>query len=640
MSVAEELRNGVNEQIDNPPKPNPVKEKTQGSDKTARPETPPTPQTQENQSYDSRPEPQSQTYGAGGTPTPSGTVVINAAAEEEEEKYNESVKTISDKNIRKLFDKNYDPTAPEEDDVNVGETGTTHDHDPKTDANLDPIKVQKGDFIDFLMEDVVLNGFVGWIGGKLAGASGVIVYDVSRWAFKKTISDPAKYIGKKFNKFKEKSEKERVEDLKKAAKTWTEENDLKPLDNDSARTVYIKKILHHHNANLEQIEGLSSQYSIDTFTKHIKEGNFEKITFSNLSPELNESIQKRFAEMKKMAPADQEAAINFLTENLKDAMLKEQQIACVVSAYAATRMMNEKNKNPAYNANASNSQIGEEYNQLCLNAREEVLRQMSNPSFDMEKLITEVNTMFETEFANHKKLDQKEKNNSNETIEIKNETLDRLLPQYGSSTANSEEELLKKNKEKQQEIDSYNERLERLKEERLKVNQAKENGNHREVPPASYDRQKGTAEAVLNTELRFFEQMESSSVSINFSNQKAEKETFLPSLNGKPGDFISMSFDSNDNKLNLGMKDKEDIPAIEDFSVAMNALKKQGKTISFGEIENDEYKARLFIAACNNGVKITNLKDVKILPKNLTPETSKSLQMVIQRQTRGNNNSK
>ncbi len=547
------------------------------------------------------------TYGASTPPTPPpapGTVVINAAGNDDDEKNKEKekIKTISDKNIRKLFDPDYDPTAPDDDDAKVGEVGTTDDKDQKTDVNTDPIKIQSGDFIKFLMEDVVLNGFAGWIGGKAAGAVGAITYNVAEWTYHKTMRDPYRWLGKKYHEYKEKREKERVEELKKAAKTWTEENDLKPHENDSERAKFVKKMLRRHNANLEQIEGLSSQYSIDFLIKNIEEGKLEQVKFERLSPELNKALKDRLNMLKEAAPEEREAQLNYLRENLKEALLQEQQIACLASAYAATRMMHEKNKNPDYNAHASDGQLSQEYELYYLNARAKILEQMRNPNFSMDKTIDSFNSMFETEFNNHKKLDQIEKSNSSEVFEVKNPKLTEAINNHTYGSGGDIDEELK----------SANETCESLAQELAEIKRQRDN-----LAKFKKNLQKGIP---LHTAIR---------INDNERNTVQSDKVSQTSFQNGQGEKVSLS--TTDNKsINITAKDKEGkpkIPSITDFETVFNGLKNKRSEFEIGNIVNDEFKARMIIAAANTGIKITNLETRgAVNHAMLSQETKKALQ--------------
>ncbi len=632
MSVADELRDGVNKKIEEPKtKTEPVK--TQSSERTSRPspskeqtasqpqrisdeqqpETRPyqtteaeTRSSNNNRRYgadDGSDDTDEESTGAIEEETPETIEINAAAAEEEKKKEREKAKTISDKNIRKLFDPDYDPTAPDEDDTKVGETGTTYDHDQKTDVNTDPIKVQKGDFIDFLMEDVVLNGFVGWSCGKVAGLAGGITYEIAEFGYHKTMRDPYRWGKKKWNEYKEKRDKERVEELKKAAKNRAAEEDLTPHENDSERAKFIKKLLRHHNSNLDAIEGLTSKYSIDYLAKKIEEGKLENTTFEKLSPELNASLQKSFAELKKLAPEDKEEALEYLKENLKESLLKEQQVACLASAYAASRMMNAKNKDKNYKNGASDEQINQEYQLLYLNARKQILENMKNENFSMDKLIENVGTAFDTELNNHKKLDKIEKNNSNETFDVKNSVLDKMRPQYGS-----------------QETDETIE--EQLKEAKDKCTLLESDLRHIDSSRAAVKKLKDALQA--GTPLH-------SAVSIN-DNEKdinnGQKNTKTSFMNAK-GDNISLS-SSNNQSINMTAKDKNGnsaIPSINDFEVVFNGLRNKRTEFAIGNISNDEFKARMIIAASNTGTKITNLdKRGAVNHAALSPETKAILQ--------------
>lgn len=610
MSVANELRDGVNKKIEEPKnKTEPVK--IQNSERTSRPsssneQTSPQPENRPYQTeteytaHDGR-----RAYGAGtaGAPDPETVEINAAAAEEEKKKEREKYKTISDKDIRKLLDPEYDPTAPDEDDTKVGETGTTDDHDQKTDVNTDPIKVQKGDFIDFLMEDVVLNGFVGWSCGKIAGLAGGITYEVAEFAYHKTMRDPYRWAKKKYNEYKEKRDKERVEELKKAAKIRAAEEDLTPQANDSERTKFIKKMLKHHNSNLDAIEGLASEYSIDALVKNIEQGKLENTTFAKLSPELNASLQKSFAELKKMAPEDKQEAVEYLKEHLKESLLKEQQIAIIASTYAATRMMNAKNKDNNYKNGASDEQINQEYKLIYMNARKEIVENMKNENFDMDKLIENVQKAFDTELNSHKKLDKIEKDNSNETYEVKNSVLDKMRPKYGSQeTDETIEEKLKETKDKCDMLESDLRHIDGCRAATKKLREALQTGTPLHSAVSINDNEKDAG-----------------------NSQKGSRTSFQ----NAQGENISLS-SFNNQSINITAKDKNGnsaVPSINDFEAVFNGLRNKRTEFAIGNIANDEFKARMIIAADNTGTKITNLdKRGAVNHAALSPETKAILQ--------------
>jgi len=82
-----------------------------------------------------------------------------------------------------------------------------------------------------------------------------------------------------------------------------------------------------------------------------------------------------------------------------------------------------------------------------------------------------------------------------------------------------------------------------------------------------------------------------------------------------------------DNQVSLGAKDKDKkdkIPDYKDFENLALLAKKQGKSITFGDIKNHEFKARLMLACLENDVKMKNIPTFTEL-KDIEPTTMKQI---------------
>ena len=82
-----------------------------------------------------------------------------------------------------------------------------------------------------------------------------------------------------------------------------------------------------------------------------------------------------------------------------------------------------------------------------------------------------------------------------------------------------------------------------------------------------------------------------------------------------------------DSQVSLGAKDKnkkDKIPDYEDFENLALLAKKQGKSITFGDIKTLEFKARLMLACLENDVKMKNIPNFSEL-KGIEPQTMQRL---------------
>jgi len=95
-----------------------------------------------------------------------------------------------------------------------------------------------------------------------------------------------------------------------------------------------------------------------------------------------------------------------------------------------------------------------------------------------------------------------------------------------------------------------------------------------------------------------------------------------------------------DSQVSLGAKDKnkkDKIPDYEDFENLALLAKKQGKSITFGDIKTPEFKARLMLACLENDVKMKNIPNFSEL-KGIEPQTMQRLKDKLKERnsTKGN----
>lgn len=138
--------------------------------------------------------------------------------------------------------------------------------------------------------------------------------------------------------------------------------------------------------------------------------------------------------------------------------------------------------------------------------------------------------------------------------------------------------------------------------------------------------QEQTAENDFAAPYRQFYQEVAKKEGSTYGEDKSNPEIYHAALARQNGEKLIIKA-SSANQVSLAARDKDNnpkVPDYQDFNDLVKLAQSQGKSVSFGNIKNPEYKARLLLACMENGVPVKNMPDLSEM-KNLEPETQKRI---------------
>ena len=388
--------------------------------------------------------------------------------------------TVTDRMTSLLTPDQLKEIEEQENKENVGKMDITDDKNEKLHADFDPIKIEQGDFIDFLMKDIVIAG-TQWIGGKvIAQPIAVVSYSVARFGYHKLLRDPYRWGKEKYQERKARSEKQKKEALEENLKSYEKMTNLEPSPDDDATTAFSKTVRLMHNNTLKAINTLKAAENIDLLTQKAIDGTLENIQDSNLPPHINASLQKMAQAIKAQNLTDEQKANlkEYLHQQIDERLLTEHNAIAFASLMTATVLMNKKNKDQNFDANMSPKEISRQYSAIYLKYQQIFYNEINNEQGKYktpEALVKAANEAFVTEKENvlNGHYNEKGKIPTNNKLEEINHNFN-YTPngdeRYGSR-ADHQAEALKNNT---QEIESLTALKEKNNKRRNNVNQTKD----------------------------------------------------------------------------------------------------------------------------------------------------------------------
>lgn len=241
-----------------------------------------------------------------------------------------------------------DPTKTKKDKKYAKINGTFDDPD-YGDAENEPIKIEQGDMIEFLMKDVVLAS-AGWAGGKVSGVIGLYSYRTLSAIHHKTTAKAGKWVAKGWDSYWKERHEKRLKRLEDAEKNKIPQEDCTPNENDDRTTAFAKETY-----------ALYNKYAVnqDALTKYENIKMLVDFAINHPMKDLNKlkPAENRPPEYIAMAKAlrrnidnnpnfdrerDRETLLNMVAENAQETILYTK----FATAYASARMLHEKEKNP------------------------------------------------------------------------------------------------------------------------------------------------------------------------------------------------------------------------------------------------------------------------------------------------------
>ncbi len=244
--------------------------------------------------------------------------------------------------------------------------------------------IQQGDFIEFLMKDVVLAG-AAEAGDKVFGGIGTIAYRGSSWIYHKLAdNNKAAEAAKKEEEARKKAEKEAL----KRAMLYDDPEKIKIKDGDDKTTVMTKKIrqfrmnmipyneIKYYEKEIESLIGKALSKDWDPKNLSAEEKALMDKYGAKLEPHLNEL--NRIVKAKNFDPAlvdnISESASYLINEHIRST----ETINVLSANYAAAALMNAMAKDPNRYQNKSDAELEKLFKFYALQGKKVCLTEMKN----------------------------------------------------------------------------------------------------------------------------------------------------------------------------------------------------------------------------------------------------------------------
>lgn len=244
--------------------------------------------------------------------------------------------------------------------------------------------IQQGDFIEFLMKDVVLAG-AAEAGDKVFGGLGTIAYRGSSWIYHKLAdNNKAAEAAKKEEEARKKAEKEAL----KRAMLYDDPEKIKIKDGDDKTTVMTKKIrqfrmnmipyneIKYYEKEIESLIGKALSKDWDPKNLSAEEKALMDKYGAKLEPHLNEL--NRTVKAKNFDPAlvdnISESASYLINEHIRST----ETINVLSANYAAAALMNNMAKDPNRYQNKSDAELEKLFKFYALQGKKICLTEMKN----------------------------------------------------------------------------------------------------------------------------------------------------------------------------------------------------------------------------------------------------------------------
>lgn len=158
----------------------------------------------------------------------------------------------------------------------AGKIEKTDDPDDEKD-NDDKFDIQQGDFIEFLMKDVVLAG-AAWGGKKISNYVGLYTYKGLSWAYHGTKDELLSPAWNATTDYMEEKWKAAKANVKEAFRTPEEYEIKDTLRREDATTGYAHKIIAEHNQVIKDVKETFNPEVYKRFADAVIAGNLEKKT--------------------------------------------------------------------------------------------------------------------------------------------------------------------------------------------------------------------------------------------------------------------------------------------------------------------------------------------------------------------------
>ncbi len=244
--------------------------------------------------------------------------------------------------------------------------------------------IQQGDFIEFLMKDVVLAG-AAEAGDKVFGMVGTGVYRGSSWIYHKLAdNNKAAEAAKKAEEARKKAEKEAL----KRAMLYDDPEKIKIKDGDDKTTVMTKKIrqfrmnmipyneIKYYEKEIESLIGKALSKDWDPKNLSAEEKALMDKYGAKLEPHLNEL--NRIVKAKNFDPAlvdnISESASYLINEHIRST----ETINVLSANYAAAALINNMAKDPNRYQNKSDAELEKLFKFYALQGKKVCLTEMKN----------------------------------------------------------------------------------------------------------------------------------------------------------------------------------------------------------------------------------------------------------------------